>query len=511
MPPRVPSVHADDSEHRVEIGRLATRCRVLGSQQAAEQVRSELDGALSTRLPRALARATEPVLDGLDGVVRVSHLHLRVELGDAVDGFADRLAERIAGMLRTALLSADAEVMTWPDHDEYLADYLASRLGVRPVPRWPFEDLAVLDHLPAERATAEVVVKHPRVMGRLARIAAGSGDAGAVVAGWPVTARAALTAALVLEGRPAATTAELALAVELVRPHEESSGRPITVERAAAAALALALRALGGGAAVPVPAVVVAALATIATRVEDTEPPLPSAGAAPAAAGRVLEALGTARELAGDLVTRATPVASRTAVSEEALSRRTEVAEHGAGPPRRSPYAGLALLMPSVLGLGALDWLDPTELAHVVWQTLLAPDRDEVSHDRAVAELFPVDPLRSDPSWEQPEPPGALVAGLCDEARGLCHAAPAGEGWSALLLADLACRLPGLQASSAAYLRRQFLLRAGSIDARADRITVRLDPVPLGVVLRMAGHGTPAQRLPHVGDRWLVLDLSEGE
>jgi hypothetical protein len=472
-------------------------------------VRSTLDLAPDNRLPRALARAAEPVFDGLDGVVRVRHLDVRLELGDALDGFAERLADRIAGLLRAALLSDSGdEVLTWADHDHYVADYLAGRLGLVQLPSWPFEDLAVLDHLPAERATAEVVSHRPAVLARLVQGRSPSLGPEAVVAGWPVSAQAALAVALVVDREPP-TAAEVAAAAVLLH------GLPTPVvdrpadEVVAAAALVLALRALASaGATVSVPAVVVVALSALAATAPGAAGHVTRSALVPASeTDPVARAVARACALAGHLAAPSRPEGSGAEV-EQRRTHRDENRPADTAKPSRTPYAGLALLMPSVLGLGASDLLGPTRLAQVVWQTLLDDDREAVAHDPAIAQLFPVDPKEVDQMWVQPDPPSDLVDRLCEAARPTYSAAPRGERWSALLLADLACRLPGLGASSWGYLRHQFLERPGTVETETDRVTVRLEPVPLGVVLRMAGHGTAPQRLPHVGDRWLVLDLA---
>jgi hypothetical protein len=502
-------VPASPPDHHVEIGQLETRCHVLGGERAAQQVRTSLDRSLEHQLPQALARAAESVLDGLDGVVRIHRLHIRLDLGVALDDFAERLAERIAGLLRSALVSGSGEVMTWPDHDAYVADYLARRLGLTHAPAWPFADLATLDHLPAERAAAEVVLRRPAVLARLARTGAASGAAEDVVLTWPAAAQAILAARLVLETDPF-TTAELTAAVDLVGALRGGGGAPPgSEEQLAAAALKLTLRALAAGSAeVSVPAVVAVALAVVAARsrragsAPTSRPPLP-------VSDPVARAVERSRNLVGDRVVPLVADGTGPGAREPAPPQREDDPALAAAP-LRSPYAGLALLVPSALSLDALDWLTPTQLAQVAWQTLVDPERDELAHDPAVAQLFPVDPRQVDPAWSQPDPPPVLVDRLCEEAAASYHAAPPGERWSGLLLADLACRLPGLKASSAAYLRHQFLLRAGTVATDADRVTVRLDPVPLGVVLRMVGHGSPPQRMPHVGDRWLVLDLREG-
>ncbi|MEM6934768.1 MAG: hypothetical protein AAF526_14465, partial [Pseudomonadota bacterium] len=76
-----------------------------------------------------------------------------------------------------------------------------------------------------------------------------------------------------------------------------------------------------------------------------------------------------------------------------------------------------------------------------------------------------------------------------------------------LLLGEFASRLYGLHASSHGYLRRQFLDQPGEISELSGLITCKLDPLPLGIVLQMAGFEREPQRLPHRPPFRFAIDL----
>ena len=122
--------------------------------------------------------------------------------------------------------------------------------------------------------------------------------------------------------------------------------------------------------------------------------------------------------------------------------------------------------------------------------------------------------------------PGALadhahtsfMAGLLHPLTGADHlAAMLAVGvWSALAirpvwLAPLAfvAMLPGFEGSSPGYLRRQFIARPGRLVVAADRMTLLLAPLPLGVLLRHAGlHGWTG-RLTQARDVLLRIEVED--
>ena len=511
--------------HRLSIGHLETRCTALAGPAAAARMGAALDRALGGALPRALTRAAEPVLEGLDGVVRIRRLALRLDLGDRLEegGIAAGLAARIAAALRAALARGGGEVRVWPDHAAYLASYLMRRLGLAPGPDWPFAELAKLDHLPAERAAAELIRARPEILRPLGREAARRGAPEAAVAGWPEAAQAELVLALLRSPRDPAEGAALLAALRALAPVLPFSAPIAGGQALAAAVLPLALRALARASApVACRAVVVAAAALLGGKAVGRREPR-QAGARErlpvTPPDRHAAALAEALALVRREPRRRAALDELLARQEGATARAAATIETGRGAQRkeqrspteraslRTPFAGLGLLWPAAIATGAAETLCCTALAQAVWQTLDAADWDAAAEDPALALLFPVDPRAIDLARAQPAPPERLIERLDPAARAVCAAAPAGFGWSALMLGDLASRLRGLRGSTPGWLRLQFLRRPGSVERGEDAVTVRLDPVPLGVVLRMAGFHGPQVRLPQPGARRLVLDL----
>ncbi len=513
--------------HRLGIGRLETRCTALAGPAAAARMGAALDRALARALPPALAREAEAVLDGLDGVVRIRRLALRLDLGErfAEGGIAAGLAARIATALRTALARGGGDVRIWPDHAAYLADYVLRRLGLASGPAWPFSELAKLDHLPAERAAAELIRARPAILLPLARASVRLGAADAAVARWPEAACAELALALLRPPLEPAERRDLlpalrALAQGLPAPAGAGAGVAL-----AAATLSLALRSLAAARG-PIAgrAVVVAAAAFLAARQLHRAGPRAAAPddravSPPAAPDRHAAALAAAlalvrqdkgcRAVLDELLALEPDTPFSGAATAEAGRRQRREPGHKAAAALRTPFAGLALLWPSALATGAVEALAPTALAQAAWQTLDAADWPAAAEDPALALLFPVDPRAIDLTRPQPPPPADRLDRLDPAARAVAAAAPAERGWSALLLGDLASRLRGLRGASHGWLALQFLRRPGSVAVGRDTLTVRLDPVPLVVVLRMAGLAGPQQRLKLPGAPRLVLDLGD--
>ena len=519
--------------HRLVVGRLATHCDALAPASRAARIRSVLDVAWRERLPAALARAAEPVLDGVDGVIRIRRVDCRLDLGVEVDPaiVASRLAELISRALR---LPGDEpeRIRVWPDHESFLADYLLMRLGVRPQPPWPYEELDALEHLPAERAAAELILARPAVLAALARLASEVGGAERAVTAWPRRAQAALVAALVRRELAAdeRVTLPRALAAAAACAGTRAAPRTQSEEALAAVALRLALAALAGpAAALPAVAVVVAAVAILAADRGVAEPGH-AAGPPPGAADQsrngavaraaTLVAADPAAASALRQVVRTAAVADCTRdVGDAGPEQAPRPGATPAGDAGFTPFAGLALLVPSVLALRAHDALGDSGVAQAVWRALAGEDWEIVAADQGLARLFPVSPGEVDLAAPQPVPPEDLLAGRRDRvplteraarsARGLAGP-PSGLPWTALLLADLAGRLRGFEDSSPAYLRRQFLRRPGSVGLDDRAVTVRLDPLPLGVVLHRAALAVPPPVLRHLGGRRLVLHSGDG-
>ncbi len=105
-------------DHSLAIGALRTDCAALVWPDAQPALRGMLDRLSGTSLPAALSQALDPVLDGLDGVVRIRRLQLDVDYFGQFDeaALAHALAVRIASALRDALRHRTSGVLRhWPD------------------------------------------------------------------------------------------------------------------------------------------------------------------------------------------------------------------------------------------------------------------------------------------------------------------------------------------------------------------------------------------------------------
>ncbi|TJZ91307.1 hypothetical protein FA743_12350 [Paracoccus gahaiensis] len=511
--------------HRLTLGRIRTDCSVMAGAEVAAAMGARIDRTLREDLPAALAVAAEGVITGTGGVLRIRRVRVQLHLDGGADmpGLARLFADRIAAALKAALAGGRAEIRHWPDRDSYLAAYVMMRLALTSEAAWAFPDLAALEHLPAERAAAELLRARPALLTALARAAAAQGDAAAPVAGWPEAARAALVRALL--NAPLATTETGDLPPAL--GHLLGVPQPVLPGRSAAqdlgAALEVTLRLLaGGGAALQPRAMLWAAVAARAVwRQADhvatiaTSPPGPAEPPGPdrALLDHVL-AVVAADPQGRAVLDRFTRTAAAARLSAPVMRSASPPATAQAGSPfadegMSSPRMGLGLLVPSVLLLDAAWHLGPTAMAQAVWQTLAPGDWPQAALDPALQMLLPVDPSEVDPARPQPVPPERLLRTLAPEARRVFEASDPDRRWSALILGDFASRLRGLQASSPAYLRRQFLMRPGTLHRGPDRITLRLDSVPLGILLRMAGFPGRQGRLPQPGQPQLVLDLGD--
>jgi len=96
----------------------------------------------------------------------------------------------------------------------------------------------------------------------------------------------------------------------------------------------------------------------------------------------------------------------------------------------------------------------------------------------------------------------SLLLGLAPQIKQKLNALHGHEQLAALIMAQFAARLSGLQMSSHAYLFTQFLHVRGSIQMTQTALTIKLSPIALGVVLKMTGYSPYRGRLD-----WLDCDV----
>jgi hypothetical protein len=126
------------------------------------------------------------------------------------------------------------------------------------------------------------------------------------------------------------------------------------------------------------------------------------------------------------------------------------------------------------------------------WLGLLDAERAEAQAVRLVTEAFEREPEAVDWSAEPCD-----LDGPTDTLALLSRA----------VLRELAVRLPGLERSSPAYLRENFLLGPGMIRVDGDGLEVELSPSPLRILLQLAGVHGRALSVPWLGE--VVLRLPQ--
>lgn len=509
--------------HSLGIGRLVTDCTVIAAADQAAPLERRLNRALREDLPGRLAALAGPLLDGREGVIRLRRLRLDLALeGPFEDAALARLfAAHIAAALRRALADPHAELRQWDTTEAYVAAYVAHRLGMVCEPDWAFPDFTALRYLSGTEAAVELLATRPQLLAELAVIGRGRGTAAAIAplipepdaarlverwagtlapSGWDAVDVQAVIAALdgealgALRGRaPGRTVLALALAAQGAGAGPATRlGAALTV-----AGMVLALDAaqpdeLGS-----------AAVADVLARVQAEAVPLTPG--VPAALAAFLHR--TARDTAGRSRLAALLHALRARLDRSETSARDQDAPRrparpGAAPGGvyRSDLAGMALLLPHVARFGGT--LSSGQARDLL--LALAPD-PEAATDPGLAALLPV-PDPPGTTSALPPLPAAAIAALAEDSRVHLDGQSRAEAWPGLILAGFATRLPGLQGSSRAYLQRQFLSAPGRVETGAEAIRVTLDGPPLAIVLRMAGLIGPQGRMPHMGNRFLILE-----
>lgn len=503
---------ADDC---LAIGQIETRCHLFGRAADAIAVERRLDAVARESLPDALAAAVASIAAShasRDVVIRIDRLELDLQI--TREQLETPLLPRIwAARIGTALAAAIARgesaprgIARFAGHGAFVTAYLEHRFGVARHPDFAFPDFAALVHVPPEAAAAELLAARPAFLPAVARGAAGARDPAWLARRLGPTASARILDAAMPEGIVAdAATVTLVRALITFAP---PGWRALP---GAAAALALVLGLLDApapgeppvlAAIAPVARAIaaVARLATVAPAMLD----LLAGGAADAIALLPLTAderreAAIARALfagpGGGVVVRAIHAALGTdpAGATEAVPAGATDRIALAPPLLDSPFAGFALLLPTLRALEIDAVLSPAQARALIHAVLAAPDR-QLPHVEALADLllpFPIEPEPVLAQWPRARAEDAASATI--------------EAWADHLLAQFAERLPGMRGSTPGYLRRQFLHVSGTLLLEPDRLDVRLVRPPLAIVLTIGALVGDLGALPWRRDRSLRI------
>jgi hypothetical protein len=539
--------------HDVEIEHLDSVYLVPPDHPEPQQVRWALDRVARTRLDAALRRALADLFDPEEELVCVID-ELEVDLAVDVDADEDALAavwaQAIAAAIRAAVDEPPARngVHVFASRTDLLAAFLADMAEGRAWDRGAYAAFEGLRLLPSQATMREALERDPETARAALVQLAGEYRLEAVLRALGAREAERVAAALAAGGTatPAAVEAVLDVWPE-VRGGPERGRPPDAADALRLAALAAAdadpasvmaaARALvaidaahSAGEAVRAEALlqelarhdlrlaegVEEALAPAASR------PAPGTFLATAYAGvflllqglldldadRVLAALApqepSLAPLRLALLARclgtpdaiADPGVRLAAGGDEELE--AEPVGDGWGPAQR-------ILLERLVRLGRADGrrllLERVEGEDVVlvgdaerdaWLALLDAETAEAQAVRLATEVFEREPEAVQWSAEPCDlggPPGTLAL--------LARA----------VLRELAVRLPGLERSSPAYLRENFLVGPGMIHLDAEAVEVQLPPSPLRIVLQIAGvHGRPLA-VPWLGE--VVLRLPD--
>jgi hypothetical protein len=516
-------------DHSLGIQHFRSRIALTGLREEAPGLGNEVSRAVREMLPAAAGRALEPLLGSRDGVLRIDRIALKLRLDKgalSAARLADALARQIAEAVAQRADGAGATVRTgpgfayWPDHVSYAAAYIAMRTGMAPAPAWAFPDLQALVHLAPHEAALELIAARPAILSALAR-QLGRGAAGTLATRLPEATAAALVDRLAVDLPPRLADAALADLAALLAdlPASPATGHAAAV--IAAAFSLLAARPPNDGDAVRrvvLLARIAEALAAIkAVAVGVWERPPREADLRPEALPHLPDpvqrvARSVLAPLAGDARTRA--ALAHLLGTARLLPVTGEGASAGgpaATPPARpisSMLAGIGLLMPAALTYDLPGLLTPAALHH----TLVAaagPEAQRMARlDPLITALAPFDPRG--PEAVFPAVPDRLRAAVPAPLRDDDAAEAEGAaGWAACLIHAFAADLAGFETSTLPYLRRQFLLRPGTLHVTDDMMTLVLDPLPLGILLRLRGPHAWTARLPHVHGALLRIDVTE--
>lgn len=502
-----------------ESGRLDRRLRAMLADEVLPAVAAELDGGLDS-----------------EAIVCVPELpmELRLSLAEvySADG-ARRWSSRLAELISKRIARAE-NVWRFENRWHFLAVWLRVRLGLERTPGGVFTGLGALELLTPVQAVAEALAQWPEIWRWLAAGRADSPDAMAraiAAHGGESAWRQVLVAAL----RAHRGNSQVAMAPEWLAPIRGFAGSSASIattapsdpraEHLAGQALRLAL-ATGAelGPAAP-------RLGLLLALVQRAFPEMPDAAAASdwlagsrqplselatklrQAAEELLEALAAENDGPEILVALArivsgharrespnpspTPEDSEPAVPpDSAPVDEPEANDTGRAEEREyaSPLAGLALLLP-MLAENRIGLAFPSRLR---WRALLElaaegpVDRPE--QDLLLMAISGVDhdvesPGEPPPNARASERPNELDLLFVPEPRraDVQAAEPGAPRLAAWLEARFAASLPGLSGSSRAFLCQQFLHRPGRLRIGENRILLELDPLPLAVVLRLAG------------------------
>lgn len=517
--------------NRIRIGELKNQCRFLGSQEDVAFLASELRQLSTADLPAAIGDAVSRRLDATlnrEGVYRIRRLRLNLALTRrefSTRNLGGLLAEQLVEALRSQLEQPGEDFAYFPSQAEFIAQLMGDLLLRESRNLWMYEDYLALRHLIPEEAVVQLLLPRKDELGALLASLQRRGvlavllrelslsQAGQLWRQWlgaditgmfqvgvvPEPDDLVAAQSWLLQVGDAATEASTPLLLVTLRHSLHClAGSQCQVSLEAvlwAAAQRLFLYRY--------PEQVAAVLADTGELHGDGGPAAAQASVSNAgyvdsilqdlrrwvsgSKQRRAYVLGIVRQLWPDNVTGVAQIVAQTPGLRVDGSRERLL---------YSRRAGLVLLLPMIISLRLHVCYTMAQLRGALWAAGAAEGEEHSPEEDWVGQLLP-DAPQAVPSMVLP---AGWRLGLSAERQSrIEHWQAAGnvrQTLAQLLLAQFAARLSGLQHSSDAYLRSQFLHCGGYFIFDGAQIVARLDSIPLFIVLRMAGLAGWHEELP---------------
>jgi len=502
--------------NQVIIDRLSNHCRLYGASADAHLIDNEIKRISVNQLPQIIGTEIDRQLSSLNhgnGIYRINKIQLKFSLlrSDLLLGrhLADVLAERLVNSLSQQLTSDSGNVVYFENEADYVSALMAGLLQGSAWNTWVYQEFSSLRHLEAIEAVVQLLLPRYFMVNDL-------------VAGLLRRQRFAHFLA-VLNDEQATRLFHQWTGYTLVELFKKNSlpelpelKKWLSLLRAVNvktddATEPLALLSLKVFFSIQAQASLQTSLAVLWVSAHYSfllrygvllMPLLKQVPTDRASLKSLFQTDEVIRQIATDLLFWADAKSERVAYLEEIFqaTKNTTAVKQKEVPPSApesftlaatqidssqkiySEFAGLVLLLPMIISLGLHKIYQPAILRSALmralyddekiiqpdWLSLLLPDVDEA--------------LFSDASLPQ-----IWRHGITENKQKEIERLVGEKQLACLLLAHFAARLSGLQRSSDAYLRTQFLLHKGVIKVDEQQVTVQLEPMPLYIVLHMAG------------------------
>ncbi|MFZ5961661.1 contractile injection system tape measure protein [Thalassococcus sp. BH17M4-6] len=495
----------------IAIQRLHNRYQIAGNGAARVTLARRLDHICGQLLAQALEDPARDFADPDGPVYKIRKLKLRLWLNMAVqsDGqIATDWARLLARALHRQLAEAGPDtVMRYPGQAAFLAAWVAAVLDGVAQDRWMFAEFAVFDGLPAGRSISAGLARHPGHIAATFRALAGQGQRDRVIAAFTVRDTEVLWTAWTgarpkrAEALPRALLERVA-GLALTTPVFEPGGAAARARCAFRWLLVLTAAPVGLSPQSAAPlAMQLAQLAALFHAVPQVRQvwarTRPDAAELRQAVAQVPGDLAQIAQWAATLIAREDLASARKSVLRvlpdttpaSAQPRMTTGKGPTKGPEVRlhTPFAGAVLLLPAMRRADPdLRWTDQYR-HHLLAGLFTGTDRLLANGDFGLRHLSGLPPEAVlDP------PPDTL-----DEDRAQ--------------LLDLFRRdLRGMGKASPDYLRAQFFLRPGTLRIGPECLHMRIQTIPLKVLLQLAGRLGEQGTVPWLGDLPLRIEVGDG-